>query len=164
MQFDLAPLLAAPWHVQVHAMSAMAGFALGAIQLIAPKGTLPHRAIGVVWIVLLTLVTVSSAFIIDRRAPDEPFMAHFSWIHIFTILTAVGLVHGVWFLLRGGPQLKFHRGPFIGIFIGGLVIAGFFAFMPGRIMHAVLFGGDAATLQGLDDPYWYFLPGAEPPG
>jgi uncharacterized membrane protein len=29
----------------------------------------------------------------------------------------------------------------IWIFIGGLVIAGAFTFVPGRIMHAVAFGG-----------------------
>ena len=43
--------------------------------------------------------------------------------------------------MRGGPTLKYHARPFIGIFVGGLVIAGAFAFMPGRIMHEVVFGG-----------------------
>jgi uncharacterized membrane protein len=28
----------------------------------------------------------------------------------------------------------------VGLFAGALVIAGIFTFMPGRIMHAVLFG------------------------
>jgi len=42
---SLAPLLAAPLSTQVHAFAAMAAFALGAVQLAAPKGTLPpsHR-------------------------------------------------------------------------------------------------------------------------
>jgi uncharacterized membrane protein len=42
---SLAPLLAAPLSTQVHAFAAMAAFALGAVQLAAPKGTLPHRTI-----------------------------------------------------------------------------------------------------------------------
>jgi uncharacterized membrane protein len=29
----------------------------------------------------------------------------------------------------------------LGMFFGALVIAGLFTFVPGRIMHAVLFGG-----------------------
>ena len=33
-----------------------------------------------------------------------------------------------------------HRWTMIGIFTGALVIAGVFTFVPGRIMHAVLFG------------------------
>jgi len=33
-----------------------------------------------------------------------------------------------------------HRKRMIGLFVGGLVIAGLFTFVPGRIMHAVAFG------------------------
>jgi uncharacterized membrane protein len=33
-----------------------------------------------------------------------------------------------------------HRRTMIGIFTGGLVIAGLFTFLPGRIMHSVMFG------------------------
>ena len=38
---SLEPLLAAPLSTQVHAFAAMAAFALGAVQLAAPKGTFP---------------------------------------------------------------------------------------------------------------------------
>ncbi len=40
---SLDPLLSAPWVIQVHAFGAIAAFFLGALQLAAPKGTLPHR-------------------------------------------------------------------------------------------------------------------------
>ena len=33
-----------------------------------------------------------------------------------------------------------HKWTMIGIFAGALVIAGAFTFLPGRIMHAVVFG------------------------
>jgi uncharacterized membrane protein len=33
-----------------------------------------------------------------------------------------------------------HARTVIGMFLGGLVIAGLFTFLPGRIMHAVAFG------------------------
>ena len=33
-----------------------------------------------------------------------------------------------------------HRLAMISIFVGALVIAGLFTFVPGRIMHAVVFG------------------------
>jgi uncharacterized membrane protein len=33
-----------------------------------------------------------------------------------------------------------HRKTMIGIFTGGLLIAGLFTFLPGRIMHVVVFG------------------------
>lgn len=42
----------------------------------------------------------------------------------------------------GGPDtdIRAHRWTMISIFTGALVIAGLFTFVPGRIMHAVLFG------------------------
>jgi uncharacterized membrane protein len=43
---SLTPLLNAAPHIQVHAFAAIAAFALGVVQLAAPKGTLPHRALG----------------------------------------------------------------------------------------------------------------------
>ena len=137
----LDPLLEAPLIVQVHAFGAMAAFALGVIQIVAPKGTLPHKTIGIVWILIMATVGVSSAFIYRPTQPGDPFWARFSPIHLFTLLTAVALFRGVALLLRGGPGLKYHSRPFIGLFVGGLIIAGILAFLPGRIMHQVAFGG-----------------------
>ena len=139
MSFE--PLFAAPWVIQVHAFGAMSAFLLGAIQFIAPKGTLPHKALGVVWLLLMTLIAISSIFIRPSLYPGIPFIQWFSLIHIFTIVTFYGVTHGTYLLLKGGPGLKFHHKPFRGIFIGGLVVAGGFAFLPGRIMHQVAFGG-----------------------
>jgi uncharacterized membrane protein len=34
-----------------------------------------------------------------------------------------------------------HRRAMLGLFLGALIIAGLFTFLPGRIMHAVLVGG-----------------------
>ena len=59
----LAPLLDAPAAIQLHAGAAMTAFALGLVQLSAPKGTLPHRVIGSIW-VLLMLDVGTSAFIL----------------------------------------------------------------------------------------------------
>lgn len=139
MSFE--PLLSAPWVIQVHAFAAMAAFVLGLIQFAAPKGTLPHRSLGVLWVVLMAAIIVSSIFIRPAVYPGLPFVQWFSWIHIFTLLTFYGVAQGVTLLLRGGPALKFHSRPFRGIFIGGLIIAGALAFLPGRIMHDVVFGG-----------------------
>jgi uncharacterized membrane protein len=47
---SLAPLLNAPPAIQLHAFAAMAAFALGLVQLAAPKGTLPHRTVGWSWV------------------------------------------------------------------------------------------------------------------
>jgi len=139
MSFD--PLLEAPMTIQVHAFAAMAAFLLGIIQFVAPKGTLPHRMLGVVWLVIMTAIAVSSIFIRPSLYPGLPITQWFSFIHIFTVLTFYGVIQGSLFLVRGGGNFKQHAKSFTGIFIGGLLIAGAFAFLPGRIMHQVVFGG-----------------------
>src|SRR5256712_13947719 len=60
---SLAPLLAAPAVIQIHAFAALGAFGLGAIQLAAPKGTIPHRTIGWVWAGLMLAVGLRLFFI-----------------------------------------------------------------------------------------------------
>ncbi len=61
----LAPLLHASPAIQIHAFAAMTAFALGVIQLAAPKGTLPHRTLGWIWVALMHVVSIS-AFVIHQ--------------------------------------------------------------------------------------------------
>ncbi len=138
---SLDPLLQAPLIVQVHAFGAMAAFVLGLIQIIAPKGTLPHRTLGAFWIAIMIVVASSSAFIYRPAAEGASYWERLSFIHLFIPITAFGLVSGILLLLRGGPALKAHARPFISVFVGGLIVAGALAFLPGRIMHGVVFGG-----------------------
>ena len=48
LTMSVAPLLDAAPAISLHAFAAMTAFALGVVQLAAPKGTLPHRTLG--WI------------------------------------------------------------------------------------------------------------------
>src|SRR6266704_652720 len=63
----LSPLLNAAPAIQIHAFAAIAAFAVGAVQLSAPKGTIPHRLIGWLWAVLMMTVAISSLFIHEIR-------------------------------------------------------------------------------------------------
>lgn len=136
MGIDWTPLWEAPWFLQVHALSAMAAFVLGTVQFLAPKGTLPHRTLGLIWIVLLVLVVATSWMTVWMFGEIR-----FSPIHVLSAITTIGLTGGIINLLRGGADLKRHAGAFRAIYIFGLVIAGAFTLMPGRIMHDVVFGG-----------------------
>jgi uncharacterized membrane protein len=129
----LAPLLNAKPVIQVHAFAAMAAFALGAIQLAAPKGTLPHRTIGWIWAVLMLAIVVSSFFIHELR-----LWGPFSPIHLLSIFTLTMLPLAVWRAHR--HQVERHRNAMLGLFFGALVIAGAFTFVPGRILYKVAFG------------------------
>src|ERR1700724_3595098 len=57
---SLAPLLDAAPAIPVHAFAAMAALVLGIVQFAAPKGTLPHRTLGWIWVVLIAAVAASS--------------------------------------------------------------------------------------------------------
>ena len=129
----LAPLLNASPVIQIHAFAAMAGFVLGLVQFAAPKGTIPHRTIGWIWVVLMAAVAASAFFIHEIRmwGPWSP-------IHLLAIFTLVSLPSAVLHARR--HRVANHRWAMISIFTGGLVIAGAFTFLPGRIMHAVALG------------------------
>ena len=129
----LAPLLSAPAIIQLHAFAAMVAFALGIVQFAAPKGTIPHRTIGWIWVALMTAVAVSAFFIHEIRmwGPWSP-------IHLLAIFTLVTLPLAVMHARK--HRVPDHRWAMISIFTGGLLIAGAFTFLPGRIMHAVAFG------------------------
>jgi uncharacterized membrane protein len=130
---SLAPLLDAEPVIQVHAFAAMTAFALGIVQLAAPKGTLPHRTIGWIWVILLALIALSSFFIHEIK-----LIGPFSPIHLLSIFTLVMLPLAVAHARR--HEVQRHRRAMIGIFIGALVVAGAFTFVPGRIMHTVVLG------------------------
>ena len=130
---SLAPLLNASPAIQLHAYAAMSAFVLGIVQLAAPKGTLPHRTIGWIWVTLMTVVSISAFFIHQIRLWGE-----WSPIHLLAIFTLAMLPLAVWRAHR--HEVTRHRNAMIGIFLGALVIAGLFTVVPGRIMHAVVFG------------------------
>ena len=130
---SLAPLLDAAGAIPLHAFAAMAAFALGIVQFAAPKGTLPHRTLGWIWVALMAVVAVSSFWIHQIR-----LVGPWSPIHLLSIFTPIMLVVGVLYARR--HNVRGHKITMISIFAGALVVAGLFTFVPGRIMHAVVFG------------------------
>ena len=130
---NFAPLLDAAPAIPVHAFAAMAAFAVGLGQFAAPKGTLPHRTLGWIWVALMVLVAASSFWIHTIR-----LVGPWSPIHLLSIFTLVMLPLAVW--KAHTHQVADHRRAMILIFSGALVIAGLFTLVPGRIMHRVLFG------------------------
>ena len=130
---SLYPLLDAAAAIPLHAFAAMAALVLGIVQFTAPKGTLPHRTLGWIWVGLMATVAASSFWIHQIR-----LLGPWSPIHLLSIMVLILLPIAVISARR--HHISPHRTIMIGIFSGGLVIAGLFTFLPGRIMHAVIFG------------------------
>ena len=134
----LAPLFHAPLPVQIHAVTVIPAFFIGTWQIfLSRKGAPAHRAIGYVYLVLMTITAITALFI-HAIMPNSPFFG-LSPIHIFVPITLFGVasaLYGAW-----THNIRAHKSAMIGTYIGGLLIAGSLAFMPGRIMHAAVFGG-----------------------
>jgi len=135
-----APLLDAPPAILLHALAAIAAFALGIVQLAAPKGTLPHRTMGWIWAGLMVTMAASSFWIHEIRlwGPWSP-------IHLLSVSTLIVVPLAVWRARH--HDVKGHRRIMILTFARALVVAGVFTLMPGRIMHSVFFGPSAGARQ-----------------
>lgn len=138
----LAPLLQAPIQVQIHAAAAIAAVLLGALILFREKGTPLHKAMGRVWVVLMLIAATSSIFINEIR-----LIGPFSPVHIFTIVTYVGLAHGIVAIRRG--DVRTHRAAMQSLYFLALLLAGAFTLLPGRRIHDVLFGATSGWVPSL---------------
>lgn len=119
--------------IKIHVATIVPAVAIGAGQFLMPKGTPVHRATGYLFMALM-IVTSVAAFFIESFAGGR-----FSWIHLFVPVTLIGVVRA-WIAIRAG-HVRSHAFALAGVYFGAIVIAGFFAFSPGRIMHKVIFGG-----------------------
>jgi len=133
---SLAPLLNAAPAIQLHAFAAMAAFILGAVQLTAPKGTLPHRTLGWVWVGLMLIISASSFLI--HGIGGIRIWGTWSPIHLLSIFAPVMVALAVVAARR--HNVRTHKIAMLSIYAGALVLARLFTLVPGRIMHSVLFG------------------------
>jgi uncharacterized membrane protein len=120
----------------LHLATVVPAFVIGAFQLWRRKGTPSHKLLGKIYMVLM----LATAFItLAMPAEVGPrFLNHFGFIHAFSLLTLFS-VPTAYFAARRG-NIRAHRGAMLGLYIGGILIAGAFAFSPGRMLHAWLFG------------------------
>lgn len=119
---------APPIPVLLHLAAALSALCLGVAMLARRKGTASHKALGRVWIGLMLTVALSSLWI--------PSFLHFTWIHLFTLLTLVSIPLAI-YRIRSG-DVKGHARAMTGLFVGGLVIAGIFTLAPGRLLGNLL--------------------------
>ncbi len=126
-------LLAVPLSVQLHVAAVTVAFFVGAVIFLLPKGTGFHRLLGWTWVSSMIVVAATSiAMIAD-------FQNGINALHIFTAVTVVSLWAGLTGIRAG--NVRQHAASMAGLYVGGLIVAGLFAFIPGRLMWQVVFGG-----------------------
>lgn len=128
-----------PLQVIIHLIAAITAFFLGAYQLIRKKGTKHHKQVGWVWFGLMVVVAVSAIFIQGFEGSSMPTLWGFSPIHLFVLLTLYSLPKAIFEIRRGNVEA--HASALKGLYIGGMLIAGGLAMLPGRTMWALFFNG-----------------------
>jgi uncharacterized membrane protein len=148
----LAPLLNAAPLVQVHAFAAMGAVLVGAVQFLAPKGALPHRALGWTWVALIAVMLISAFFNHDILPWDlfgpsvccrlgescDRGSVTCASIHLLSIYLLLVLPYAVLHARR--RDVTRHRNAMLWLYLGVLLVGTALTFLPHRIMHDVAFG------------------------
>ena len=116
-----------------HLITAFAALLLGGLVLARRKGTASHKALGWAWALMMGSTALASAFIRDYHLPN---LAGFTPIHGFTLLVAINLPRGIWYIRQG--NVLAHRKTMRGLYIGACVLAGIFTLLPGRFLGTLL--------------------------
>jgi len=130
---NLEPIASAPLAIKIHLATVLPAFAIGTWQIFfSTKGSRYHRLLGAIYLALMTVTAITTFFI---RSINP---GHLSLIHLFIPLTLFGVFGALWNIRRG--NIKGHRNAMLGLYFGGILIAGGFTLLPGRLLHHVFFG------------------------
>lgn len=120
----------------LHLTTVVPAFVIGAFQLLRRKGTPSHKLLGKIYMLLMLATAVITLAMPAEVGPR--FLGHFGFIHGFSLLALFSVPFAFIAARRG--NIKAHRSAMLGLYIGGILIAGAFAFAPGRMLHEWLFG------------------------
>ncbi len=115
----------------VHLATVIPALPLGAYVLLSKKGGARHKQLGKIWLSLMFTTAIATVFI--RNVND----GQFSWIHLFTVLTFIAVPKAIITARQG--KIDAHKKHLRNFFLGSLVIAGAFTFVPGRTMWQWVF-------------------------
>ncbi len=127
---DLRPLLNAGPIIKVHVAGALSSFLIGFAIMLQRKGSRLHRKLGWTWSATMATTALTSFFIQGE--------GHLSWIHALSAWTVVLLPMAL--VAARAHKRKIHARLMTTLFLGGMIAAGLFTFLPGRLMWRLFFG------------------------
>ncbi|MFN6977325.1 MAG: DUF2306 domain-containing protein [Gemmobacter sp.] len=132
----LAPILGSGPVIVVHTAAAILALAVGPVAILRRRRDRWHRLAGRVWVASMAITALSALAIFEIR-----LIGPFSPIHLLPFLVAAMLWRAV-AAIRAGRVAE-HGRTMAQLYIWSMGVAGLFTLLPGRRMHAVLFGGDS---------------------
>ncbi len=130
-RIDPTRLLDASWLIQLHVAGALTSLILGIAILLQKKGTGRHRLLGWIWVVAMTATALSS-FGIRTLNPG-----HYSVIHLISAWALISIPVALAAIRR--RDVRTHSRSMTGLFVAGMLVAGLFTLMPGRLMWRLFF-------------------------
>jgi uncharacterized membrane protein len=124
-----------------HLATVLPAFFIGTFQLLRRKGTPLHKTFGRIYLLLMISTGLITLLMPAHVGPR--FLGHFGFIHTFSLLTLYSAPAAYLAVRRG--NIKGHRRNMIGLYVGGILLAGAFAFAPGRMLSEWLFGGGSVS-------------------
>jgi len=131
LRIDLSPLLEISPVLQAHIAGALLSFAIGTALLLGVKGRTFHRVLGYTWVATMSVTAISSLFLTGINGDS------YSFIHLLSGWTVTVLPMALAAARR--RNIAKHRKEMTGLFFGGMLIAGLFSFLPGRLMWHLFF-------------------------
>jgi uncharacterized membrane protein len=129
---DFGLLTRASPAIKIHLGAAAVALAVGTLLKIGRKGVRLHRLLGWSWAGLMMTAAGSSLFI---RSLNH---GSFSIIHMISGWTLIAVPLALMAARR--HDVARHRRAMTSVYIGGLIVAGTLAFLPGRLMWRVFVG------------------------
>jgi len=120
----------------LHLATIVPAFLIGTFLLSRRKGTPTHKGFGRIYLLLMIATGLTTLFMPAQVGPR--FLGYFGFIHALS-LVALYCAPAAYLAARRG-DIKAHRGYMIGLYVGGILIAGAFAFSPGCMLHDWVFG------------------------
>ena len=119
-----------PWALIIHVGTVIPALLLGGPVLLMKKGTRLHKALGRIWAMLMMTTAISSFWLQGLVGSIGP-------IHVFSVITLISIPRAIWAIRKG--DVRTHQQAMTGPFIG-LIVAGLFSFVPGRMMGQLVAG------------------------
>lgn len=130
-RLDATRLVEASLVLKLHVGGALTAFGTGTALMMGVKGRDLHKRLGYTWVVAMAVTAISSFFLTGLNGNQ------FSWIHGLSAWTLIGLPMGIAAARR--KDIKKHRKDMTNMFTGGMLVAGLFTFLPGRMMWSIFF-------------------------
>ena len=115
----------------LHLATIFPAFLIGTFLMLNHKGTPVHKLLGKIYMSLMMFTAGVTLFMSAEVGPK--ILNHFGFIHLLSFFVLY-TVPSAYLAARNG-DIKHHRNNMVGLYLGGILVAGAFTFMPGRLFH-----------------------------